>query len=579
MDTDDGGTCMTQGINSTSHGAWRSALDAALRGADERRVMTRHYADGLTLDALQPHSTRDRGHPGQGDLRRGSHAESEAWLIGQIWQVDGNADRLEVLKAEMAAGTQAWQLQQSCPQDSELASTISAIGSQAAIDLCGDADFATRVFTHNSETCVNANIDPFATALSTGKPVDEKALLSTVEPLMDTVLGNTLGHRVVACHGARYHASGASEALELALMFSTFVAWLRAFDSASVSIEDCARLTVMRPAVGRDLVLNVAKLRALRAGLAAICTHCGDADAARHVRLHAQPATREFSRTAPWVNTLRTTAATVAAALGGAQTVFTRTHDDTDSIESRRLARNTQLILREESGLHQVQDPCGGADQFEAMTDQLLQRAWDRFTQLESDGGIATAIGDGTVTATLRTHADELLGAVRHRRQVLTGVNLYPDPEGARNIEQSSTSSGPIACAPITLSDPFDGLRARVASPAPTVHLSSLSSTAATGHRVAFCQNLLAAGGLVGTTDDSEGARVVILCGGDGDYTAEVAERIRGLLQSGATRVYLAGTLEDAAAPLLASGAHSVIRAGLDAVDFLEDLHRHLGVS
>jgi len=454
MDTDDGGTCMTQGINSTSHGAWRSALDAALRGADERRVMTRHYADGLTLDALQPHSTRDRGHPGQGDLRRGSHAESEAWLIGQIWQVDGNADRLEVLKAEMAAGTQAWQLQQSCPQDSELASTISAIGSQAAIDLCGDADFATRVFTHNSETCVNANIDPFATALSTGKPVDEKALLSTVEPLMDTVLGNTLGHRVVACH--------------------------------------CARLTVMRPAVGRDLVLNVAKLRALRAGLAAICTHCGDADAARHVRLHAQPATREFSRTAPWVNTL---------------------------------------------------------------------------------------IGDGTVTATLRTHADELLGAVRHRRQVLTGVNLYPDPEGARNIEQSSTSSGPIACAPITLSDPFDGLRARVASPAPTVHLSSLSSTAATGHRVAFCQNLLAAGGLVGTTDDSEGARVVILCGGDGDYTAEVAERIRGLLQSGATRVYLAGTLEDAAAPLLASGAHSVIRAGLDAVDFLEDLHRHLGVS
>ncbi len=561
--------------HSTSELAWRKALTESLRGKDADRVMTHQLDDGISLGKLQVADTRAPNTPGLGDRRRGFDHRSGGWLIGQYWQVDGTASRQAELTAEMDAGVQAWLCRADSPSDADIRALVSTINRTTSLDLDGDVTFATRIFANTPRTCINVNSDPFAETLSAGQAADlstdHNALLAlhrSVDP--------ALGHRFFAAKGARYHAVGASDAFELGLMLSTVVAWLRAAESVSISVPDCAALTVLCPAVGRDVVVGISKLRALRAGVSAVFHHCGHPSAADAVRIHAQPATREMSVTAPWVNALRASAAALSAALGGADTVFTTTHDDSDAATSRRLARNTQLMLRDESGLDRVQDPAGGAGQFEAMTDQLLARAWEHFQAIETGGGIERAINRGDIARALREQASERLLDVAHRRCALTGVNLYPDPIGATTAVPAPDLSGPLAISPMRLSEPFDALRATAHDKYLSAQVITLSDSSLSRARQSFCENLLAAGGIA---SQSTPQKVAFLCGVDADYTTPDESLLSSLREQGVEHIYLAGASDADFAAWAALGVSDNVRAGDNAVALLTSLHAHLGAS
>lgn len=235
--------------------------------------------------------------------------------------------------------------------------------------------------------------------------------------------------RVLSVSTVPYHVAGATAVHELAFAMATVVATMRAAEAGGCDLETVARQLQFVHAIGRDVFLGVATLRALRRLWFRVATSCGVRDDDAGAFIHAVTSPRTLTARDPWTNLLRGTTQTFAAIVGGADVVttleFDRRSGGPDDL-GRRMARNTQTILREESHLGRIADPAGGSWYVESLTDDLARRAWALFQELERDGGMRTALEHGRVAALL---GDALTGrrrAVSHRRDPITGVSTWP---------------------------------------------------------------------------------------------------------------------------------------------------------
>ncbi|MFW6050137.1 MAG: methylmalonyl-CoA mutase family protein [Myxococcota bacterium] len=246
-----------------------------------------------------------------------------------------------------------------------------------------------------------------------------------------------------------YHEAGASAVQELAWGVGTGVEYLRRLAGAGVSVEDGARRIVFRMAVGGDFFVEIAKLRAARWVWSKAVSAWGGGEQAQRMVLHARTSPWTKSRRDPWVNMLRGTAESFAAAVGGADAISTSPFDEaigpSDDL-ARRVARNTQLVLREEAHLHRVADPGGGSWYLERLTEQLARAAWEELRAVEKAGGMARALLRGRVASAVEGTAERRRADIATRRAPFVGVSEYPNLEEP-TVERSHTpgpEEGPI---------------------------------------------------------------------------------------------------------------------------------------
>jgi len=239
--------------------------------------------------------------------------------------------------------------------------------------------------------------------------------------------------RAVRASGRPYLEAGATPVTAMGLALATAVEYLRSARRAGVSPEAFTRRLELEVAVDRDLFTELAGLRALRLAWSKVMSAAGvGGTGSPPVYVHAVVADRGLTRNDPWVNFLRGTTGTLAAILGGADAVTTPPFDrplGAPSALGRRVARNTQNILGEESHLGRVADPAGGSHAVEALTDQIGRLAWGVLQEVEAAGGMAAAIASGWVGVRVARERDErrrLLGA---GVLPLLGVGVYPNPE------------------------------------------------------------------------------------------------------------------------------------------------------
>lgn len=235
----------------------------------------------------------------------------------------------------------------------------------------------------------------------------------------------------LAADAVPWHEAGASSADQLAVLLASAAATLRALEERSVPVEKAARRFVLRVAVGPSLYLEIAKLRAVRLVWFRLLSACGAGEAAASVSLHATGALRDLTAFDRHVNALRATTQAFAAIVGGADVLNVPPYDaplGTPSEGARRLARNTQLVLREECRLGEVVDPCGGAWAVERLTADLAALAWSRFQEIEADGGLARALAGGRLRERVEASARERAAALATQRDRLVGTNAVPDP-------------------------------------------------------------------------------------------------------------------------------------------------------
>lgn len=245
--------------------------------------------------------------------------------------------------------------------------------------------------------------------------------------------------RSLAVDTRAYVNAGATAVRELAIAIATGAAYLRAADAAGLAPAAAAPRIEFTLAVGPDQFQEIAKLRAFRRLWARVLELSGVPEDDRRSPLLARTSERMLAAIDPWTNMLRATTAGFAAAVGGAEgltvtpfdaAVVDATGDDdrrgVSGSLGQRIARNTQLILQEESGLRRVADPAGGSWYVESLSDALARAAWEQVQAIEAAGGAVAALRDGRWATEIAAQADRRAEALARRERELTGVNVFP---------------------------------------------------------------------------------------------------------------------------------------------------------
>ncbi|MBA9048693.1 MULTISPECIES: methylmalonyl-CoA mutase family protein [Streptomyces] len=389
------------------------------------------------------------------------------------------------------------------------------------------------------------------------------------------------GLRALTVDALPYHEAGGSAAQELGASLATGVAYLRALTESGLSVEQAAGQLEFRYAATADQFLTIAKLRAARRLWARIAEVSGAPGAQTQ---HVVTSPVMMSRRDPWVNMLRTTVATLAAGVGGADSVTVLPFDHALGLPdafARRIARNTSTILIEESYLARVIDPAGGSWYVERLTDELAEAGWEFFRTIERDGGQAAVLRSGRLRTDLATTWAERSKKLAKRREPITGVSEFP-LLAEKPVEREPAPEAPSGGLPrVRRDEAFEELRARsdahlAANGArPRIFLATLGSAAEYTARASFAANLFQAGGIEpvteGTFEDS-GATEAVLCSSDATYAERAEETAAALRAAGARQVFLAGRGEYA-------GVDRHVFAGCDAVDVLSATLDRMGVS
>ncbi|MGI5414578.1 methylmalonyl-CoA mutase family protein [Actinomadura luteofluorescens] len=427
----------------------------------------------------------------------------------------------------------------------------------------------------------NLGADPLGLAARTGTPgsLDEAAALAL------RCVREFPGLRAVVADGTPYHDAGGGDADELGAAVAAGVAYLRALTGAGLSVDEAFGQIEFRLAVNADQFSSIAKLRAARRLWARVAEVSGAAEGTV-ARVHAVTSSAMMTRRDPWVNMLRTTIATFAAGVGGADAVTVQPFDARLGLPdgfARRIARNTQTLLLEESSLARVVDPAGGSWYAESLTEGLAQAAWTWFTEIERAGGLAAALDSGLVARRLAATWERRRKDIARRKAPLTGVSEFPD------LAETPPRRDPAPPAPggglpvVTYAQDFEALRdrsdahAEAAGARPKVFLATLGPIAVHTARASFAANLFQAGGIETVTGAPEefgtsGAAVACICSSDALYEERAADAARVLREAGAVKVWLAGkgTYE---------GVDDRVHAGCDAIEVLETTLRDLGVN
>jgi len=604
-----------------SRDAWLALVAKVLKGADFDARLVARTADGI---AVQPLYTRADSVPGAAPAARSVHFPG-GWDVRTRHAEPDAASANAAILEDLAGGATSILLQVQAPGQvglgygaEALAAALKGVFLEACVvaldarentmDAAGSLIEVWRSAGIGENQRRGAfNYDPLGVLARTGTLYYPAPRACELAARFASDCRTMTNVTALLADGTPYHDAGAGEAQELAAVLATLVAYLRACEAAGLRPRSAFAKIAVALAADADLFLTIAKLRAARRLLARIAEASGASRAADRMHIWAATSQRMMARRDPWVNLLRTTVACAGAALGGADAVtvlpYTWALGKPDAF-ARRIARNTQLVLQEESGLGRVADPAHGSWYVERLTEELARKAWERFQAIEAKGGMGAALESGLIQDEIDAVAAARERDIATGRLELTGVSAFPtlaadgvaaEPWPAPDpVVKGGTSVRPLPLRRLAepyerLRDAADAHRARTGRP-PRVFLATLGAQAGHAARAAWARNFLAAGGIeaiesgelhssvdAGRAFAESGAAIACICATD-EVCAELGEAAAGALRAaGAVRVLLAGRPRSAHA-LETAGVDTFIAAGCDAPATLAALQEALGV-
>ncbi len=257
----------------------------------------------------------------------------------------------------------------------------------------------------------------------------------------------------ISISGYHMHEAGATAVQELAYTLADGMEYVRAAQNSGLDIDAFAPRLSFFWGIGMNLFMEVAKLRAARTLWARIMTDLGaKQEKSKLLRTHCQTSGVSLTEQDPYNNIIRTTIEALAAVLGGTQSLHTNSYDEAIALPtdfSARIARNTQLILAEESGVTAVADPLGGSWYVEALTRELEEKAWALIEEVEAHGGMTKAVAEGLPKHRIEEAAAARAAKVDTGETVIVGVNRYRLAEEEEHdflqVDNAKVRAGQIA--------------------------------------------------------------------------------------------------------------------------------------
>jgi methylmalonyl-CoA mutase len=631
---------MTAEAASGIEARWRALAEATLKGGDFDKRLVGRTEDGLRIEPIYTRTSAAAAIAAAGAVgvapfvRGGLRDRAAPWVIAQ--RIDladpavANAQALEDLENGASGLVLVIRDRQGSARGLRLASRHDIDRLMAGIrpELiqitleAGEATpriaalFAAWVEARGHEATelrLHPGLDPLGLFARTGRIVPRKRLARSLVETIHSLDGRGFAAPLLFADGRPWSEAGASEAQELGFALASALDTLRLVEAGGGAPEDAAARLAFKLALDADQVLGIAKIRAARLLWARATEAMGHEP--RRAEVRVESARRMLTARDPWVNLLRGTVACFAGAVGGADEIALHPHSAALGVPdgfARRLARNTQAILMEESGLGRVADPAGGSGAVESLTQALAERAWEVFRGVERQGGLFAALVAGGPQAAVRAVREKRAADVARRKRPITGVSEFPllgeaavpvlpDEEAPPPVPGSeggwADGADLVETEPLPslrLAEPFEALRAAAerAPEPPRVFLAAFGAPAETVARATFSKGFFEAGGVATVSPPlpakaptelagafaASGARAACLCSSDERYAAEGAEAARVLKEGGASFVAMAGNPGDARDVFTAAGVDLFVHAGLDLIETLREVHRRLGV-
>jgi methylmalonyl-CoA mutase len=586
---------------------WRKLVDAVLKGAPFDRLESR-TRDGLTIEPLYQRAANAQPVVGR--------APSAAWTLMQ--RVDhpdpaaANAQALDDLQngatglALVFAGSVTANGFGIDGSAATLARVFEGVQFDAGItidlNLSQSAREAARTVVAliksrgfaPSSVDLRPGINPVGGFAVTGRtPLPWAKLSQVFAGLVGEFATEGFRGPFAVADGRIIHNAGGSEVQELAFALACAVSYLRALEASGMTLEAARDAVYFRLSADADQFLTMAKFRALRKLWARVEAVCGLTP--KPTIVAAETAWRMMTQRGPYSNVLRTSVAVAAAGLGGADSISVLPHTAAlglPDVFARRVARNTQLVLLEESNLARVADPAAGSGALEAITQQLCARAWSLFQEIEKTGGVWAALESGVIQQKVAVVRAERQKAIARRTDILTGTNEFPNihedeptvlhvmPVTPAKDAEAAPISAPLKS--MRLAEPFERLRdasdeflARSGA-RPKIFLATLGKAADFTPRATFAKNFFEAGGIEAVSGEEDGtpldrtfkvsgAALACLCGGDKTYESDAAAAVAALKAAGARHIYLAGRPGEREVQYRDAGVQTFIYAGCDA--------------
>ena len=592
-------TALADGFDPVDRARWRELVAAAMRRSngdvapdDVERLLVTPTDDGYAVHPLYtaedvasfpaPHD------PGRFDYVRGATTADESidwdvrarhWLdadspaaiaddlangVTSLWLTDGDPDHLIAALADV---------------DLEQVPVV-VEGFRAGHRLASALLELDRPLNPRS----SLGLDPLGLVAATRRSGDiDDALDLSVE-------AKAAGIGAFTIDGTVYHDAGASFAEELGAVTASGLATLRLLNESGLSIEEAARLISFRWVVTDDQFASIAKLRAARILWARVLEVAG-AGTAVGQQQHATTSIAMLTARDPWVNLIRNCVAAFAGGVGGAAAVTVEPHTlATGEVDAfaRRMARNTQLLLLQESNVGFVADPAGGSYYVETRTRQLAEAGWSWLRDIEAAGGMRAALDAGIVAKRIERTWQRRMDHTAHREAPITGVTEFPDRNRDARVGVGWQRPGG-GLPQHRYAEAFEALRDRAdaAPQPPTVALITVGPLARHAARQTFTENLLAAGGIDTVAipyrpgadlELPDGVTVACIVGADPDYDEAIPAIAPQARAAGVERLLVAGKPGNRTEADQEAGVFDYLFVGCDAQALLDQVLTDLEV-
>jgi len=562
-----------------SYDTWRAKVDADLKGVPFEKKLVWRTNEGFNVQPMYQRGdiadlkTTD-SLPGEFPYVRGTRTDNN-WLTRQeILAADpaeANKQALEVL----GRGVNSLGFKLKEPSVEAVATLMKGIDLEAveinfascprkAIDL---AKALVEYLKENKlEDKFHGSIDfnPYKRAFRHGAEVDNNAIVADAKAMLDTV-ASVPGLRCLAVDSVVFNNSGAYIFQELGYALAWGAEWLTLLTEAGVEASEVARRVKFNMGISSNYFMELAKFRAARMLWAQIVAQYKPADL-ESAKMMAHAETSRFNQTIydAHVNLLRSQTETMSAALAGVDSITVTPFDapyKTPDEFSERIARNQQLLLKEESHLDKVVDPAGGSYYVETLTVSIANEAWKLFLDVEEKGGFTACVNSGDVQATVNASCEKRHQDMARRKEILLGTNQFPNfnefaaekiqNDGCCCAKEESHSCGCAAEGEATRAlrtdrqaSDFEALRLATehASNRPKVFMLTIGNLAMRLARAQFSSNFFGCAGYeiidnigFNTVEDGinaameKGADVVVLCSSDDEYATFAPEAFRML--------------------------------------------------
>jgi len=257
----------------------------------------------------------------------------------------------------------------------------------------------------------------------------------------------------ISISGYHMQEAGATQVQELAFTIADGMEYVKYGVASGLDIDKFAGRLSFFFAIGMNFFMEVAKLRAARVLWHRVMTKLGAKDErSKMLRTHCQTSGVSLTEQDPYNNVIRTTIEAMAAMLGGTQSLHTNALDEAIALPtdfSARIARNTQIVIQEETGMTKVVDPLGGSYYIESLTQELVDRAWEIIERVEAEGGMAKAVAAGWPKAMIEEASAATAARIDRGEQVIVGVNKYrkaeEDPLDILDVDNHAVREAQIA--------------------------------------------------------------------------------------------------------------------------------------